>query len=363
VASKRDYYEVLGVPRDAERKAIKEAFRRLAKRYHPDRNKAPDAEEKFKEIAEAYAVLYDPKKRAAYDAGGHAGVAGVTPDDLFGGVHFEDLFADLGADLGGFGLFDRLFRRGAGPHHGADIRVELFVPLAKIAAGGEELVRVARETPCAKCKGNGAAPGTKPRACKTCGGSGRLTQSRMRGDVSIQQITTCPGCHGAGSLIDKPCPDCRGTGTTHKEEKLTVRIPVGAEEGMALRVPGHGHPSPAAGGSPGDLYVVVRSEADPRFERHGANLWRPMPIEVVDAVLGCKVKVPTLDGEVEVEVPPGTQPDAVLRLKGKGLPCFGAGGHGDLLLRVAVRVPDRLSKEQRALYEQLRGGGSAKKTR
>jgi molecular chaperone DnaJ len=356
VAAKRDYYEVLGVPRDADRSAIKDAFRRLALKTHPDRNKEPGAEEKFKEIAEAYAVLYDPKKRAAYDAGGHAGMAGFTPEDLFGGMHFEDLFADMGFEVGGFGLFDRLFRRGTGPRRGADIQVELFVPLAKIASGGEEVVGVAQESECSQCHGSRAAPGTKPRACGKCGGSGRLTQAEKRENVSIQRITTCPDCRGAGTFIDQPCPACGGAGTTYVEEKLTVRIPAGAEEGMALRVPAHGKRSPETGGETGDLYVIVRTEADPRFERHGANLWRRVPLDVADAVLGAKITVPTLDGDVEVFVPAGSQPDSVLRLQGKGLPHFGSDARGDLYLRIEVHVPETLSERERQLYEEIRGG-------
>jgi molecular chaperone DnaJ len=363
VAAKRDYYDVLGVTRDASRDAIKDAFRRLALKYHPDRNKAPDAEAKFKEIAEAYAVLQNVEKRAAYDTGGHAGMAGFTPEDLFGGMRFDDLFADLGVDLGGFGFFDGLFRRGAGPRHGADIRVEVVVPLATIDSGGERTVAVAREARCPDCGGTGAAAGTQRRACKKCKGSGRLSKQQKRGNVSVQEITTCPECRGAGSFIGKPCPRCTGTGLGHDEETLTVRIPAGAEEGMALRLPGRGERSAETGGQPGDLYVVVRSEPDPRFERHGANLWRRHPLEIVDAVLGCKIKVPTLDCELEVDVPAGTQPDSVLRLAGKGLPHFGAAARGDLFLRMDVHVPEHLTRDEQALYEQLRRGGQAARQR
>jgi molecular chaperone DnaJ len=359
VAAKRDYYEVLGVPRDASRNDIKDAFRHLALKYHPDRNKEPGAEERFKEIAEAYAVLYDPKKRAAYDAGELTGTAGFTPEDLFGGMHFEDLFADMGFDLGGMGLFERLFRRRMGPRRGADTRTELFVPLATIASGGEETVTLAHEMPCAACKGSGAAPGTQPRSCVKCGGSGQLTHSQQRGNVSVQHITTCPDCKGAGSFIDQPCQACGGTGLTFQEEKLTVKVPQGAEEGMALRIPGRGERSPEPGGQPGDVYVIVRTQADPRFERHGANIWQRLPLELVDAVLGTKLKVPTLDGEVEVDLPSGTQPDAVLRLKGKGLPHFGSSVKGDMFLRIEVHVPEKLSRRERALYEELRHSGKS----
>ncbi len=236
------------------------------------------------------------------------------------------------------------------------------MPLLVIASGGEQTVNVAREARCEKCDGSGAAPGTQPRRCEKCQGSGRLTHSEQRGDVTMQQITTCPDCRGIGSFIDTPCADCGGSGTTYREESLTVRIPAGAEEGMALRIPGRGEQSPEASTPPGDLYVIVRSEADPRFERHGVDLWSRLRIELVDAVLGTKVNAPTLDGDVEVDVPAGTQPDSVLRLRGKGLPHFGYDKRGDLYIRIDVHVPEKLSRHERQLYEELReGGGSDEK--
>jgi molecular chaperone DnaJ len=361
--AQRDYYEVLGVGRDADAKAIKDAFRALALKYHPDRNKSPDAEERFKEIAEAYAVLSDPKKRAEYDARGFAGVAGFTPEDLFGGIDFGDIFGDAGFGLdfgfGGGGLFDRLFgRRQAGPERGQDLQVELVLPLETIARGGEETVRYTRPVSCPRCHGNGAEPGTAPRICPVCSGSGRkvLTRGEQRGEAAIrfQQITICPDCGGRGTIIDKPCRDCRGEARVDKDESLKVNIPPGAEEGMALRIPGHGLPSPVPKGSPGDLYVIVASAPDARFTRSGADLWRSETLAVADAVLGTALKVPTLDGAVEVTVPPGTQPGEVLRLRGKGLPVFGARGRGDLNLRIEVKIPERLTAEERALYEKLR---------
>ncbi len=358
VTGQRDYYEVLGVPRDADQKAIKDAFRKLALQYHPDRNKVPGAEERFKEIAEAYAVLSDPGKRADYDARGFAGVAGFSPEDLFGGVDVEDLFGGLGFDFGG-GLFDRFFRRRpAGPPRGANVEVELVVPLERVASGGDEPVRIRHPVSCPTCHGSGAKPGTQPRPCGACGGRGRHVTARRRGGVSLQQVTPCRTCSGAGTIIDQPCADCSGRGEVDREETLTVKIPVGVEEGVALRVPGHGMPSPRPGGAPGDLFVVVHSAPDPRFERHGADLWRVETISVADAVLGARVDVPTLDGRATVTIPPGTQPDAVLRLRGKGLPEFGGGRRGDLNLRVRLRVPDRLSKEERELYERLRALGT-----
>jgi molecular chaperone DnaJ len=365
MAWQRDYYEVLGVPKDADAKAIKAAFRELALKYHPDRNKATDAEEKFKEIAEAYAVLSDPDKRARYDSRGFAGVADFSAEDLFGGIDFGDIFGDLGGDLGfSFdlgrgGIFDRLFRhRRAGPLPGQDLEVRLHVPLQRIASGGDETVRYTRLVTCDACGGNGAAPGTQPRTCPACGGSGRKVvireQKQDKGSIHFEQISVCPECHGSGSFIDKPCPQCNGRGQVEKTESLKVHVPKGIEEGTALRIPGHGMPSTAAGGPPGDLYVVVHSEPDARFERLGADLWRIEILSLTDAVLGAKLRVPTLDGDIDVTVPPGTQPDEVLRLRGKGLPRYGASGHGDLNLHIEVHVPEHLSPKQQALYEQLR---------
>ncbi|MBI4756544.1 MAG: DnaJ domain-containing protein [Betaproteobacteria bacterium] len=355
--AKADYYEVLGIPRDADARAIKDAFRHLALKYHPDRNKEPGAEERFKEIAEAYAVLSDPNKRAGYDAGGHAGMGHFSPEDLFGGIDFEDLFSGLGglgAGLGG-GLFERFFRHHrAGPPRGEDLQVLLSVPLATVARGGEETVRIARPTACTACHGTGARAGTAPRPCEACHGSGRQVKSGQEGGVRFQQVTTCPACQGRGSFIDQPCPECHGSGRVEREETLKLRIPAGIEDGTALRVAGHGMPGPEEGGVPGDLLVVVHAAPDPRFQRAGADLWRVEELLLTDAVLGAERSVPTLDGPVAVTVPHGTQPDAVLRLRGRGLPRPGDGRHGDLLLRLRVRVPEKLTAEERSLYERLR---------
>jgi molecular chaperone DnaJ len=353
VTAQRDYYEILGVPRDADQKAIKDAFRALALKYHPDRNKEPGAEERFKEIAEAYAVLSDPKKRSEYDTRGFAGVAGFSPEDLFGGIDFDTLFSGLGFDFAG-GPFDRFFRHRAGPEPGANLEVELVVPLDRVAAGGEETVRVSRVSSCASCGGSGAAAGTTPRTCATCGGTGQQTTSRRGRGVTFQRVTTCPACTGRGTVIDKPCSSCAGQGRAPKEETLTIKIPPGIDDGMALRVPGHGMAGQEPGSPPGDLYVVVHSGPDTRFERRGADLWRTETIDVTDAVLGTRVDVPTLDGSVNMAIPPGTQPDTVLRLRGKGLPHFGAPGRGDLKVLVRVKIPDRLSRAERDLYERLR---------
>lgn len=356
---------MLGVARDASAAQIKDAFRSLALKYHPDRNQAPDAQDRFKEIASAYAVLSDPAKRRDYDVHGHAGVAGFSEEDLFRGVDFGDLLGGLGFDFGGlhggFGdsVFDGFFgRRHHGPKRGENIEVGLRVPLAQVVTGGEAKVRLERSTPCAACNGTGAQAGTQPRVCPDCQGSGRQVTSNQRhegdAEVRVQHTSVCTTCGGRGRLIDQPCTACHGSGKTVSEETLTVNVPVGVDEGMALRVPSHGQAAPAEGGVPGDLFVVVRTLPDPRFERVGADLWRTERISVPEAVLGTTRQVPTLDHPVNVTIAPGTQPDTVLRLAGKGLPQWGGRRHGDCFVRLQLAVPDQLSARERALYEQLR---------
>jgi molecular chaperone DnaJ len=341
--------------------AIKKAYRKLAREYHPDRNKSPDAEDKFKEISEAYAVLHDPDKRAQYDAGGHAGVAGFTPEDLYSNINFEDLLGGLGlgglGGLSGFGLGDSFFGRGIGrrgPRKGANVEVELAIPLETVSKGGQETVRFRRPVSCASCHGSGAKKGTEAKTCASCQGTGRRVARRQQGNVTFQQVTTCESCGGRGKRIDTPCPDCGGSGEKQEVESLTVRIPVGVREGTMLRVPGRGTPSRDAGGETGDLLVVVRSAPDERFERRDVDLWRSEILELTDAVLGTIREVPTLEGRVKLKIPAGSQPDEVMRLRGKGLPAFGGGRRGDLFVRLVVRVPEKLSKEEKKLYEKLR---------
>jgi len=357
--SKRDYYEVLGIPRDADEKAIKEAFRKLAIKYHPDRNKAADAEERFKEIAEAYAVLHDPQKRQQYDTRGFAGIGDYSTEDLFSGIDFGDLFSDLGFDIGfGGSIFDRLFRhRRQAPSRGDDLQVRLEVPLDLINTGGEQTVRYSRTVSCPACHGSGAKAGSASSSCPECNGTGqkvlRQEGNRDQGEFIFQQVTVCPLCHGQGQLIDNPCPRCRGRGQVEQDESLTITIPTGAEEGMALRITAHGMPAPNSNSAPGDLFVIIHSRADSRFQRLGTDLWREEQISIADAVLGTKLKVPTLDGEVTVKVPAGTQPDEVLRLRGKGLPYYGNKDRGSLNIRIQIHIPEKLSRKERDLYERL----------
>lgn len=351
---------MLGVDRSADQKAIKDAFRNLALKHHPDHDKSTGAEERFKEIAEAYAVLSDPKKRADYDARGFAGVTGFTTEDLFGGIDFEDIFGGLHFDFGGGSPFETLFHhRRAGPPRGDNIEVDLPVSLKRVAMGGEERLRLSRPAACPACRGTGEKGGATPASCKACGGTGRLTRTQRedKEHVLIQQITTCPSCHGRGIVIEHPCPTCHGSGKTQEEESLAMKIPVGVEEAMALRIPGKGMPSPAPGGVAGDLFAVIRTRPDPHFERTGIHLVREETIPVTDAVLGTTLTVATLEGTVSMTVPPGTQPGSVLRLQGKGLPVLGGGQRGDIYLHIGVRIPEHLTREERELYERLRGMG------
>jgi len=356
VIKQRDYYEVLGVSRDADQAAIKDTFRELTLKFHPDRNKDPEAEEHYKEIAEAYAVLSDPDKRQQYDHRGFSGVSDFSAEDLFGHIDLGDLFGESDFGFGGGSIFDRFFRHGRHRQasKGGDLEIVVHLPLERIASGGEETVRFQRLAPCTGCEGTGAEKGTQPKSCETCGGSGQqVLRNDKQENVFIKQITTCPVCHGMGTVIETPCQLCNGSGKLEKEESLTVNIPKGAEEGMMLRIPGHGLAAAQQGIPPGDLFVIIRSRRDVRFQRQGADLWREETVELVDAVLGTTLMVPTLDGEVEVTIPPGTQPDAVLRLRNKGLPKFGNDSNGDLNLKISVEIPTDLSQDEHQLYKKL----------
>jgi molecular chaperone DnaJ len=282
-------------------------------------------------------------------------VSGFSPEDLFGGINFEDVFGGLHFDFGG-GLFDRLFERRApsGPPRGANLEVDLVVPLETVNTGGAEKVRFTHPQTCPDCKGSGARPGTSPRQCEACKGTGQQTLRQREANVFIQRFSPCAACSGRGRIIDQPCTGCTGSGEVLREDTIEITIPPGVEEGMVLRVAGRGLPGSRPGGIPGDLYVRIYTAPDPRFKRVGADLWREETISVADAVLGASLEIPTLRQSAMVLIPPGSQPGSVLRLKGKGLPVFGEKRKGDLLLRILVRIPQRLSADEKNLYEQLR---------
>jgi len=357
-APARDYYAVLGVPRDADAKGIKDAFRRLARRYHPDASTESDAAERFKEIAEAYGVLSDPARRAAYDAGGLSGQDRAMPGDLWAGIDFGDIFGAAG-DSAAAALFERLFGAAVPSSRGDDLTVALAIPLQRVLTGGKQDITITRPGPCRQCAGTGADQGTALRRCRSCAGTGRRAVAGHRGSMVVQQLGRCPACDGRGAVIVARCPGCRGSGRADVRETITIRIPPGIPEETVMRLPGYGLPSPALDGLPGDAYVIVRSRPDPRCRRAGADLRLDLHISVADAALGTTAQVPALDGEVKVAVAAGTQPGTMLRIPGKGLPRYRKHGHGDLEVTVFVDIPPRASRRQRELYEQLREADAA----
>jgi molecular chaperone DnaJ len=348
MAEKRDYYEILGVDRHAEGAQISEAYRKLALRYHPDRN--PDDDEavvKFKEAAEAFEILSHTEKRAMYDRYGHAGLEG-------GGMpHFHDvsdIFSAFG-DIFGEGFFNDFFGgqgRSVHAHKGADIRCEVRLDLIEAARGTSKVVRFMRHVACESCDGSGAKPGTQPEACHYCGGRGHVVQSS--GIFSLQ--TTCPSCHGSGKMIRDACGTCRGAGYVQKKITRKVDIPPGVDERTRLRLQGEGEPSPN-GGPPGDCYCFIHVAEHPLFQRRGKDLFCQVPINYPQAALGAAVEVPTLDGRENLTIPPGTQSGEVFTLKGRGMPDPRYRGRGDLQVQVYVEVPHTLAPEHEAALRHL----------
>jgi molecular chaperone DnaJ len=342
--SKRDYYETLEVSRTATDQEIKSAYRKLALKYHPDRNQGDKkAEERFKEAAEAYAILSDGDKRARYDRFGHAGVGGgaqgFDPSQFSG---FEDIFGGLG-DIFGLGGG----RRG-GPQRGADLRYDLEIKFEQSAKGAETTIQIPRQETCETCKGNGAAPGTSPTTCPQCRGTGQLRY--QQGFFTVAR--TCGQCRGAGKVIAKPCATCRGEGTVEQMRKLTVKIPAGIATGQRLRLNGEGEAG-TLGGPPGDLYVVIFVREHEFFQRDGNDLHCTVPLAFTTLALGGEIKVPGLDGDETVKIPESTQTGTTFKLRGKGMPDVSGRGHGDLLVTVQAITPKKLTKDQRKLLEQL----------
>ena len=361
MANKRDYYEVLGVSKGASADEIKKAYRKLAVKYHPDKNPGDkEAEEKFKEAAEAYAVLSDPDKKAKYDQFGHAGVDGAGPDFSSGFGDLNDILNEMFGGGFNFGGFGRGFGggRNSGPqqrvYRGRDIRVRVKLTLEEIAKGVEKEISIEKSVPCGDCGGKGAKNSSDIKTCPACNGTGQV--QRVVNSIFGPSYTysTCQQCGGEGKIISNPCRTCGGTGLVRKRETIKVQIPAGVEAGMQLTVQGQGHAAKNNGVN-GDLLVVIEEQEHPNLKRNGNNLYYTKVISMPDAILGAEVEIPCLDGAYKVKVEPGTQSGTVVRLRGKGLPTVnGYGGTGDLYVKFAVWVPKKLSKEDKEIIESLR---------
>ena len=348
--TRRDYYEILGVPRDADEKAVKSAFRRLARELHPDVSDHPEAQERFREATEAYEVLSKSETRELYDRYGHEGLrtGGCRPTDFdFGSL--ADIFSAFFGDdlLGGFG--GRGGRRSA---RGADVLAEVEIELAEAAAGTRRTVPFPVVAACSTCRGTGAAPGSSPRTCPECEGLGRLQSITSSVFGQVVRTQACPRCGGAGQVVETPCEDCRGSGRLEEERELEVEIPPGIHDGQRIRLSGEGHAG-VLGGRAGDVYVLVHVLPDPRFVRDGNDVVSAVDLTVTQAALGATVTVPTLDGDVSLDFEPGTQPGETRTLRGKGMPVLQGRGRGDHRVLVNVAVPRHLSDEQRRLLEDF----------
>jgi molecular chaperone DnaJ len=355
---KGDYYEILGVDRSAAQEQIKQAYRQLALKWHPDRNPAPEATDRFMKVAEAYAVLSDPHKRAQYDAMGHPGVSERwSTEDIFRDFEFGDFFggrfADLGSILGDF--FGGRLRQSPIKPQGADLHYDLRLTLEEAANGGDRVISIARSERCKTCGGNGAMPGTQPVTCPECQGSGQKQQTRTEKGMKLVSIITCTRCLGRGIFIESPCITCRGSGYQSVPHQIKVNIPQGGDDGVMFRLAGQGEAAPREG-VPGDLLVHIRIEPHPILKREGDDLYSGAAIDFASAALGTKIEVSCLKGErVKVTVPPGTQSGTPLRLRGKGMPRLRARGKGDLYVVVEVRTPTDLTARQRELLKEFAG--------
>ncbi len=358
MSEKRDYYEVLGIARDADETEIKRAYRKLAVKYHPDRNPDdPSAAEKFREATEAYEVLKDPQRRAQYDRFGHAAEAAGAAPGGFGGGAFDinDALESFLRNFGGFGGFGDIFgeRGGGGGGRGRDLQIKVTVTLQEAASGAKKKLRLKKQVACGTCHGSGAAPGSAPTACPQCGGRGRVRQVRQSFLGQMVTESVCPRCHGRGQIVSRPCGDCRGTGTVRGEETLEIEIPAGVATGNYMDLRGRGDAG-EHGGPAGDLRLLMEVADDAVFERRGDDLLVDVPISPVDLMLGVRFEVPTLDGRVALKIPAGTQSHKVFRLRGKGMPRLHRGGRGDQLVRVIAWTPEKLTPEQSAQLERLR---------
>jgi molecular chaperone DnaJ len=349
--TQRDYYEILGVPKNASKDDLKAAFRKLALQYHPDTNKEPDAKERFIEIKEAYDVLSDPERRAAYDRFGHAGVKGMggIPDYS---ADFSDL-ADILGEMFGFGSFGRTARRSrTAPHRGADLATRVDLTFEEAVFGVEREIEITRDELCTTCNGSRAEPGTSPVRCSTCNGTGRIWQRQQVLFAATMIETDCPSCNGAGETIASPCHTCRGRGLEQRTRRKVITIPAGVDNGTQMRLGGEGQPG-VNGGPNGNLYITLQVQPHQFFRRRENDIVLDLDINVAQATLGADVEVPTVDGKASLKIPAGTQPGKVLRMRGKGVPYLRRDGRGDQLVVINVEIPTRMNAEQRELFEQL----------
>ncbi|MDY6896939.1 MAG: molecular chaperone DnaJ [Cyanobacteriota bacterium] len=350
----RDYYEILGVSRDTDKEDLKSAYRRLARKYHPDVNKEPGAEERFKEINRAYEVLSEPETRARYDRFGEQGVSGA------GAAGFQDF-----GDMGGFAdIFESIFsgfaggagqsqRRRSGPVRGDDLRLDLKLDFREAVFGGEKEIRISHLETCDVCNGSGAKPGTRPRTCSTCSGSGQVRRVTRTPFGSFTQVSTCPTCNGQGMVVEDKCDACEGKGANQVTKKLKITIPAGVDNGTRLRISNEGDAG-MRGGAPGDLYVYLFVNEDEEFQRDGINVLSEIKVSYLQAILGCRLEVDTVDGPVEMIIPPGTQPNTVMKLENRGVPRLGNPvSRGDHMITILIDIPTKVTPDERELLEKL----------
>ena len=357
---KRDYYEVLGVDKNASADEIKKAYRKLAMKYHPDRNPGnKEAEEKFKEINEAYEVLSDEDKRRNYDQFGHAGVdgqgfGGFSGGSGFGGFGgFDDIFSDLfGGGFGGFGGGGGTSSGRRGPSRGSDMRINLRLSFKDAVFGTEKKIKIKRRETCSACGGSGAQEGSHPRTCDKCGGSGQVTMRRQTAFGMMAQTVVCDKCHGEGQIIDNPCPHCHGTGLEEKERTIKITIPAGVDNDSVLPLRGQGNAG-ANGGASGDILVYINVQEDPIFKRRGDDIYVELPISFMQAALGDSIEVPTIDGKVKMKIPEGTQTGKEFRMRGKGVKNVNGYGKGDQYVTIRVETPQKLTRRQKELMKKF----------
>jgi molecular chaperone DnaJ len=343
----RDYYEILGIPRDADTEAVRNAYRNLAKRYHPDINRDPGAEERFKEINEAYNVLSDSQRRTAYDRFGHAGLNGMPFGGSAGFGDLGDLFEEF---FRGFGMGTGRGRRS--PRRGANLRAEVRLTFAESVTGVEKEVKITRSEVCSACRGSKSEPGTSPVRCNACDGTGEERRVRQTFLGSMVNVSTCSKCGGSGEVISTPCKTCRGAGTVRKTRTLSVPVPAGVDEGTQIRLSGEGEPG-QFGGPPGNLFLLIRVEPHEYYRRQNSDLWMELGINFHQAAAGADVRVQTPGGEANLHIPAGTQPGRIFRLRGKGMPHLQRGGSGDFFVVINILIPATLSSDQKRLLSQL----------